>query len=239
MPADVSDLRLCVIGHVLFRALSRLPSRLFAFYEICVKCGIVPVMAMPASGWEQAAAGDGEMFAVFYKRHADRVFAHCYSRVGSRVDAEDLTAQVFEIAWRRRTHVHVDDEADILPWLLATANNLVSEHRRGITKLRRLVGRLLPIDDEPDHATILAEREELDCELALAVTVLRTLRAADREVIELCILHGLSPSAAARATGTSASTMRSRLARALVRARGLYRSATLQADGSAGSEVSE
>lgn len=189
--------------------------------------------------WGEAAQGDGAVFAMFYERHANRVFAHCFARVGSRVDAEDLTAQVFEIAWRRRADVRVDESADILPWLLATANNLVAGHHRAVTRMWGLIKRLPSVESEPDHAAAFADRDELDRELALAMTVLHALRPTDREVIELCVMHGLSPTAAAIATGTSASTMRTRLARALARARGEYRSETLRADGVVGTKVNE
>jgi RNA polymerase sigma factor (sigma-70 family) len=192
-----------------------------------------------AGSWAEAAQGDGAVFAIFYERHADRVFAHCFSRVGSRIDAEDLTAQVFEIAWRRRADVRVDESADILPWLLATANNLVAGYHRTTARRWGLIRRLPSIESEPDHATTLSDRDELDRELALAMTVLQALRPADREVIELCVMHGLSPTAAAIAAGTSASTMRTRLARALARARGKYSSATLRADRVVGTKVNE
>ena len=196
-------------------------------------------VAVPASRWEQVVAGDGAVFAGFYERHADRVYAHCYSRLASRVDAEDLTAQVFELAWRHRSRVHVDDEADILPWLLATANNLVSAHHRATVKAWRLVRRLSVIEVEPDHAATLADREELDQELALVRAALGDLRPADREVIELCVMHGLSPAAAATATGVPASTVRTRLSRALVRARRAYRLAALRTEDAVRSEVTE
>lgn len=196
-------------------------------------------MTTIADSWVEAVQGDGPAFALFYERHADRVFAHCFSRLGFRIDAEDLTAQVFEIAWRRRADVRVDESADILPWLLATANNLIAGHHRAAARRWGLIRRLPPIEREPDHAATLADRDELDRELALAKTVLQALRPADREVIELCVMHGLSPTAAAMATGTSPSTMRTRLARALARARAKYRSETSRADGVVGTKVDE
>lgn len=196
-------------------------------------------MATLADLWAAAAAGDGTAFATFYERHADRVFAHCFSRVGSRDDAEDLTGQVFEITWRRRADVRFDADADVLPWLLATANNLLSEHHRSVAKRSRLLRRLPRSEDVADHAADVAERDEFDQQLSAALAVLRTLRPADREVIELCVLHGLAPAVAARATGASASTVRTQLARALQRARTAYRSEILRADRAIGAEVSE
>jgi RNA polymerase sigma-70 factor (ECF subfamily) len=178
-----------------------------------------------ASSWNQAAAGNGAVFAMFYRRHAGRVFAHCYSRVGDPQDAEDLAARVFEIAWRRRSEVRVDAQTDILPWLLATANRLVAEHHRATMRRSRLLPRLPTPEDEPDLAISLAERDDRRRNVELAMSVLATLRPADREVIELCVLRGLSPTAAALAIGSPASTVRTRLARALTRARRHYRAA--------------
>ncbi|HEY3737775.1 MAG TPA: RNA polymerase sigma factor [Jatrophihabitans sp.] len=171
--------------------------------------------------WERAVAGDPDAFGEFYERHADRVFAHCSARGAVRADAEDLTAEVFTIAWRRRSAIQLHDEADILPWLLVTANNLLSEHRRSSARIWRLAGRL-PVADEPDVAIEIADRDEFDRERVRALDTLRALRPADREVIELCVMHGLSAAAVAAATGRPASTVRTRLARALTRARAIY-----------------
>jgi RNA polymerase sigma-70 factor (ECF subfamily) len=187
-----------------------------------------------ASCWSQAAAGDDTAFAMFYRRHAGRVFAHCYSRVGCRADAEDLTARVFEIAWRRRSEVRVDAQADILPWLLTTANHLTAEHHRATIRRWRLLPRLPMPEDEPDHAVILVEHGAHRRDLELAMSILAALRPVDREVIELCILGGLSPTAAAVAIGAPASTVRTRLARALARARRDYRAAACRTEGPTG-----
>lgn len=52
--------------------------------------------------------------------------------------------------------------------------------------------------------------------------VLAHLGDRDQEVIALCVLEGLSPQSVAIALGEPATTIRSRLSRALGRARGLY-----------------
>lgn len=40
-------------------------------------------------------AGESSAYAELYRRHADRVFTHCFRRTANRADAEDLTAEVF------------------------------------------------------------------------------------------------------------------------------------------------
>jgi RNA polymerase sigma-70 factor (ECF subfamily) len=180
-------------------------------------------MSPERSLWEQAAAGNADAFATFYERHADRVFAHCVYRSGSRADAEDVTAEVFALAWRERVKVRFSAEADILPWLLTTATNLILEQQRKAARGRR-AARRVTVEDEPDIAAAIADQDELQRDQQRALRVLGELSPADREVIELCVVNGLAPSAVAVGLNAPASTIRNRLSRALGRARAAYRS---------------
>lgn len=172
--------------------------------------------------WSRAVAGDRSAFAVFYERHADRVFSHCFRRLGARPDAEDLTADVFLTAWRRRADVVLHDEVDILPWLLTTANYALRHHRRSLRRAQRLLAKV-PLDpDEPDLAEAVSDRAFVDQQIELVLATLDRLRLADREIIELCVVQGLSPSSVADALGEPAGTIRARLSRALAKARRLH-----------------
>lgn len=174
--------------------------------------------------WAEAAAGDGAVFAQFYQRHADRVFSHCYRRLGSREDAEDLVAEVFAATWRHRGRVMPHDEVDILPWLLTTANNLLRHHHRSVTRARRLL-QAVPRDELiPDFSDDIVEQDANDRTMRTITVVLDLLRAADREIIGLCVLDGLRPADLAATTGEPAGTVRARLSRALTRARRIHRS---------------
>jgi RNA polymerase sigma-70 factor (ECF subfamily) len=64
-------------------------------------------------------------FAEIFDAHWPRVCAYI-ARRGRREAVEDVAAEVFAIAWRRRR----DLPADPLPWLLRTARNLLSNERR-------------------------------------------------------------------------------------------------------------
>ena len=97
--------------------------------------------------WSQAANEHaGEAFGELFERHADRVYAHCFSRTGSWSMAEDLTSVVFLEAWRRREEVRFSGDS-ALPWLLGVANNATAmqrtlrRHNLLLAKLRRLVRR--------------------------------------------------------------------------------------------------
>jgi RNA polymerase sigma-70 factor (ECF subfamily) len=78
---------------------------------------------------QRAAAGDREAFAELYDRFVGKIYRYIYYKVGSKTDAEDLTAQVFLKAceaiggyqWTGRPF-----EA----WLYRIAHNAVADHFR-------------------------------------------------------------------------------------------------------------
>lgn len=166
-------------------------------------------------GLERAA------FEHVYAGHADRIYAYLCARVGRPAVAEELTAQVFLEAWRKRDSVALDPELGWSPWLFGVARNLVLQHGRG-------EGRLLPFAPDardwgttPDPAASLAETEERHIQIAAALAALGDLPAADRDVLELCVIGGMSPRQAAVVLDQPASTVRSRLTRARRRLRNL------------------
>lgn len=171
--------------------------------------------------WQEAVAGDREAFAEFYARHVHRVYTHCRRRLDSVEDAQDATAEVFAIAWSRPWKVTYIDGVDILPWLIVTANNVSSSHRRTSARKERSFPDAGMSAVLPDHAEkYVADQEEREM-IALALSVLDSLRPKDREIIELCVMAGLRPQELAGMHG-SQSAVRSRLSRALGRARTLF-----------------
>lgn len=169
--------------------------------------------------WRQAAAGDRAVFESFYRRHADAVFAHVRSRVDCQADAEDLTAEVFLIAWRRRRSVRVHASAGILPWLLATANNLLWKHYRTQTRHKRALPRPRPPFEQSDVLDDLVSLEDdrrmRDCLRAS----LDRLKPGERQIIELRFVHGMNYAVIGELLGLPVATARTRLHRALARAR--------------------
>ncbi|HET7572668.1 MAG TPA: sigma factor-like helix-turn-helix DNA-binding protein [Gaiellaceae bacterium] len=137
------------------------------------------------------------------------VFAHlgavaAYARRRGSRDAEGLAAETMSIAWRRLADVPRNDP---LPWLYATARNLLLAERRA-------AGRTAA---EPPAPPIPApELRELDPQLDRA---LRSLRPADREALLLVAWDDLTPAQAARTLGIGAAAFRVRLLRARRRLR--------------------
>jgi RNA polymerase sigma-70 factor, ECF subfamily len=141
-----------------------------------------------------------------YERYAEAVHRYALRR-SDRETAEEVTAQVFMVAWRRRSAL----PEDALPWLYGVARRVLAEHRRGVARRRRLAERLRgePIEAPPTP-------ELLDEGLAGA---LRQLSPSDRETLLLRYWEDLKPAQIAKVMGCSRATMAVRLHRARLRLR--------------------
>jgi RNA polymerase sigma-70 factor (ECF subfamily) len=164
--------------------------------------------------WSHAAnEGAGEAFGELFERHADRVYAHCFSRTGSWSMAEDLTSVVFLEAWRRRSEVRFSGDS-ALPWLLGVANNATRNAQRSLRRHNMLLAKLPPPGEEADIAADAASRVDQERLAQHLLCAMGGLRQAEQEVLALCDWAGLSYAEAAVAMGVPEGTVRSRLFRA-------------------------
>jgi RNA polymerase sigma-70 factor (ECF subfamily) len=164
--------------------------------------------------WSQAANEcAGEAFGELFERHANRVYAHCFSRTGSWSMAEDLTSVVFLEAWRRRAEVRFSGDS-ALPWLLGVANNATRNAQRSLRRHNLLLAKLPPPGEEADIAADAAARVDQERLAQHLLCAMGGLRQAEQEVLALCDWAGLSYSEAAVAMGVPEGTVRSRLFRA-------------------------
>jgi RNA polymerase sigma-70 factor (ECF subfamily) len=138
-----------------------------------------------------------------YRRHLPAVSAYLARRV-DRSDVEDLAADVFAIAWRKRASVASGEE---LPWLYRIASYQVANHRRRLAVRRDALALFVA----PDAAPAADAAFEGDPALARAW---RSLAGAQREVLALVVLDGLPVAEAAIALGVSPNAASIRLHRA-------------------------
>jgi hypothetical protein len=106
--------------------------------------------------WSQATNERvGEAFGELFERHADRVYAHCFSRTGSWSMAEDLTSVVFLEAWRKRT-ARADSGSVGQAGAPGQASGYRGRDSRGRPRDRRGRdrGRRLPARDEQDGRSL-------------------------------------------------------------------------------------
>ncbi|MFO7698966.1 MAG: sigma-70 family RNA polymerase sigma factor [Anaerolineae bacterium] len=84
--------------------------------------------------------GEGEAvaFARLYQEHLDGVFNYCVYRVGDPVAAEDLTADIFERAWRARRR-YSPGQGKFSTWLYTIARRRVIDWQRRQARRRTVV----------------------------------------------------------------------------------------------------
>ncbi len=160
------------------------------------------------SGGAHQAPADSEWFARLWRSYASNVYAYAARRTNVS-DAEDVVADTFVVAWRRREE-HPDHE---LAWLYGIARRVVGSSYRSSFRRRRLSRRV---------SDVVAHREAdapVSPDRRLGLDVLAGLSESDRETLLLCAWEGLTPDEAAFALGISPSAYRMRLARARKRLR--------------------
>jgi len=147
---------------------------------------------------KRAQQRDTAAFAAIYEEYVDRVYRYILLRVGTRVDAEDLTEQVFlkalesidSFKWRG---------APFGAWLFRIAQNLVVDFVR--RKSRRQTS---PLEEWEGVATGDPESAvELKLSIEETVAAVARLTEAQRQVIALRFGAGLSIAEAAGAMGKS------------------------------------
>jgi RNA polymerase sigma-70 factor (ECF subfamily) len=77
----------------------------------------------------RAQDGNAEAFGELYERHAQSVFRFLYSHLSNRLDAEDLTGEVFLRAWRSLPKFR-EQGVPFVAYLLRVARNAVIDFYR-------------------------------------------------------------------------------------------------------------
>lgn len=168
-------------------------------------------------------AGDDAAFAALFDRHHGRVYRHALRFAGSKSDAEDITAMVFFEAWRKRDQVRLV-EGSIIGWLLVTTANIARNAARSARRHGRLLAKLRP-EAAPDHSDFVHAALELPHVQASVQKAFARLSVRDQQVLALCVLEEIPPSAAAALLRVSPGTLRTRLSRAKARLRTLIEDA--------------
>jgi RNA polymerase sigma-70 factor (ECF subfamily) len=143
-------------------------------------------------------------FEELYALHAGAVRGYAMRRCDPET-ADDVVADVFLVAWRRRAELPEEP----LPWLLGTARHVLANHARGHSRRVRLLDRLAA---EPTALATPAHssgRESARVRAALA-----RLNEKDRELLLLLAWEGLEPRQAAQVLGVRPNTLAVRFHRA-------------------------
>jgi RNA polymerase sigma factor (sigma-70 family) len=157
-------------------------------------------------------AGDGPAFEAIYEAYRPRLFSFLVRLSRRRDVAEDL----LEETWLRLIQ-HAStlrDEAQLAPWLFTVARNLYYSWRRshGADPWRTSeLDPAWPAPERGDSPFAAAVRSELEGRIEAG---LARLSLADRELLLLVGVEGLTSAEAATVAGVPAVTVRARLHRA-------------------------
>jgi RNA polymerase sigma-70 factor (ECF subfamily) len=153
-----------------------------------------PADELVARAVRRARVGDRDALAFLYARFADDVCGYACSIVHNQHDAEDVTQQVFA-KLMRVIGKYEERDVPFFAWMLRVTRNVAVDHLRRTRKQREV-----PVEDiHESNGGIrrIAPASRTD-ELADA---LATLPEAQREVLVLRHIAGLSPTEIAERTG--------------------------------------
>jgi RNA polymerase sigma factor (sigma-70 family) len=157
-------------------------------------------------------AEPNEAFEALYRRTFPRVYGYVASLLRDRSAAEEVTAQAFERAYRRRRTFHASrGSADA--WLFGIARNAA------LDELRRLRRRGYLEADPEAHAIALDEQADLALRREAVRAALAALEPRDRDLVALKFAGGLSNAEIASVLGISESNAGTRLHRTIEKLR--------------------
>lgn len=162
---------------------------------------------------------DEAWFDALFREHARSVYRYV-ARRAARDDADDLTADVLTVAWRRRDEV---PEGHELAWLYKTAAFTVANHHR---RARPVLVEVVPEDSDQTSPELLVVAD-LEVRAALA-----TLSDRDREILLLTAWDGVDGDRLAETLGISRGGADAALSRARKRLRAAW-----EAQGAADGEA--
>jgi RNA polymerase sigma-70 factor (ECF subfamily) len=144
-----------------------------------------------------------------YREHHQAIRSYCFRRLAPS-DANDATAEVFLLAWKKLDDVPVGPGT--LPYLYTMARNVVANARRANARRGQLNGRLRsqPVELITGPEVQVVQREEV----RRVLTVLDELSETDQELLRLKAWERLSSPEIAEVTGLTVRAVETRLSRA-------------------------
>lgn len=171
---------------------------------------------------------DAAELSAAFAQHRHELHVHCYRMTGSFADAEELTQETFERAWRHRTRF--ERRASVRTWLYTIATHACLDHLRRHERRTAAVGDAIEILEHDRHvqpytddhlvrrgsgdpAEVIVTREATELFFVAALT---GLSPRQRAVLIVTELLGWSVAEAATLVNASTAATNSLLQRARV-----------------------
>jgi RNA polymerase sigma-70 factor, ECF subfamily len=163
--------------------------------------------------FERSASTPSEAFEALYRRAFPRVYGYVATLLRDRDAAEEVTAQAFERAYRKRRSFRASRGSEEA-WLFGIARNAALDELR-----RRKRQAALDADPEDMHARAPDEYADGALRREAVRAALGRLAPRERELVALKFAGGLSHEEIARVLGISESNAGTRLHRTLEKLR--------------------
>jgi len=156
---------------------------------------------------ELLAAASGGALGELFDRHSRAVYLYLWGLVGNVRDAEDLTQDVFETAWKKLDTIRIVDKS-ALPWLLVTAKFCFRNAERRLAHRRTTL-----LEDSVIDPRSTNQQSDSAEELQWVQFEIDKLGDVDRKICTLCLVEGHSYKDAARMVGLSTGAIAKRVER--------------------------
>lgn len=170
-----------------------------------------PLSEAQASAAEsvQPADVDDDRFRSLFELHLDPVWRFARRRCATGEDADDVVAETFAVAWRRRAVLPSADDVGL--WLFGVARRVLANQRRTVERQGRLHLRLASLAATESSEAAPADASSAQRQL---LDALNHLDAADRELLLLRAWDGMAVQDIARLLGCTPNAASIRLHKA-------------------------
>ena len=154
-----------------------------------------------------------DRFAVLFDRHAATIRTYLARRVGTD-HADELTGEVFRVAFEKRDRFRDECGGSARPWLYGIASNLIRRHHRCESRELTALMRVGVPTVESDVGFAEADsRLDDQASWAILAPLIAELAQSDRDILLLVAWEGLSTEGVATALDIPIGTVKSRLHR--------------------------
>lgn len=167
--------------------------------------------------FSRIAAGDAEAASGLLNRYGSLVWSLVRTRIRNAAEAEDVAQEIFVDLWKYAGRFEPSLSSEAV-FVATIARRRIVDRVRALT--RQAHGDT--VDDEQLPLLAVLEQEDRHAhaaDVAAATRALDEIEAAQREVVLLAIVQGLSHAEIAQATGRTLGTVKLQLRRGLHRVR--------------------
>jgi RNA polymerase sigma-70 factor (ECF subfamily) len=155
---------------------------------------------------EKAQAGNVDAFGILYERHAPAICRYLYAHLPERMDAEDLTGEVFLRTWQSLTSYQARG-TPFLAFLFRVAHNaLIDHYRRKGQNDQQPIAELEEVLKDANPGPVEVTSAKMEHEDLLSV--MAKLHKDYQTVLVLRFLSELSPEETAQVMGRSPGSIR-------------------------------